>query len=53
MIVKAKQVTLKELGNEIMALSINPIDGSHAKSILKEKDNEIYYLKKQLNIHVN
>ena len=36
-----------------MELSVNPTDESLSKSILKEKDNEIAHLKKQLNIPVS
>ena len=46
---RAKQVIIKYLEKKI-ALSDKTCDNTHAETILKEKDNEIAHLRKQLNL---
>ena len=45
-IVKEKKGTIKEIENKIKALEVDPTDGSHAKSLLYQKNNDIVHLNK-------
>ena len=50
--VMAKQVIIKDLENKIIALSDKQGDSTDVVSILKEKENEIDQLRKQLNLPI-
>ena len=50
---KAKLIKIAELGKQVSKLEKGPNDKNHVQNLLKEKDKEMFALKKKFNILVS
>ena len=49
-VVKEKQVVIKEIERKIISLGVDLVDGSHVNSFIERNDNEIAHVNKKLKM---